>query len=255
VVLGAAVADDVLGLIILTVVVKVVAGDEVTVGTVLLTVVLAVGFLVVSGAVGLAAVPPALDAVQRLSRSGATLTLAALVLVLGFAALADVANLAFIVGAFMAGLCIGRSRHEGRVAADLNSVGTVFIPVFFVQIGIEADLGAMFRPDVIGIALVLFAVALADKVVAAVGASGIRADRLLIGLGMIRRGEVGLIFASIGLSEGVLDEELYGTLLLVVLLTTIVTPPLLRWRLGADVSDLAVLDKAATTSRRADGSA
>ena len=64
-----------------------------------------------------------------------------------------------------------------------------------------------------------------------VGAGGVRADRLLIGIGMIPRGEVGLIFASIGLSQGVLDDELYGALLLVVLLTTVVTPPLLRWRI------------------------
>ena len=68
------------------------------------------------------------------------------------------------------------------------------------------------------------------------------ADRLLIGLGMIPRGEVGLIFASIGLAQGVLDDELYGALLLVVLLTTVITPPLLRWRIGrqgrADIGDL-----------------
>src|SRR5215218_9487058 len=108
IVLGAAVADDVLGLIILTVVVKVVTGDSVTVGVVASTVGLALGFLVLSGVVGILAVPRLLAMTARVSRSGTTLTIAALVVVLGLAVLADSAQLAFIIGAFMAGLAIGR---------------------------------------------------------------------------------------------------------------------------------------------------
>ncbi len=231
IVLGAAVADDVLGLVILTIVVKIVTGDSVTVGLLVTTILAALAFLVVSGLVGLLAVPRLLDVVSRLSRSGGTLTIAALVVVLGFAIVADAAQLAFIIGAFMAGLSIGRSRHAERVAADLNSVGAVFIPVFFVLIGVNADLGAMLRPSVLFDAGVLFVIALAGKLVSMVGAAGTTSDRLLIGIGMIPRGEVGLIFASIGLASGVLDDELYGALLLVVLLSTVVTPPLLRWRI------------------------
>jgi Kef-type K+ transport system membrane component KefB/glycine cleavage system regulatory protein len=233
VVLGAAVADDVLGLIILTVVVKVVTGEGITFGTVASTTAIALGFLVLAAAIGLLAVPPALDAIHRWSRSGATLTVAALALVLVLATLADAAKLAFIIGAFIAGLALGRSRHQARVASDLNSVGTIFIPVFFVLIGVNADLAAMVRPSVLAIAAVLGVVAVGGKLVSAVGAAGLRADRLLIGIGMIPRGEVGLIFASIGLSQGVLDAELYGALLLVVLLTTLLTPPVLRWRIDA----------------------
>ena len=82
-------------------------------------------------------------------------------------------------------------------------------------------------------AAVLLVIAVAGKIVSAYGAAGTRSDRLLIGLGMIPRGEVGLIFASIGLAQGVLDDELYGALLLVVLMTTVITPPLLRWRIAA----------------------
>ena len=152
-------------------------------------------------------------------------------LILGFAVLADSAQLAFIIGAFVAGLALGRSRHHERVAADLNSVGGVFIPVFFVLIGVNADLAAMLRPSVLLDAAILFVIAVAGKLVSMVGAIGTRSDRLLIGIGMIPRGEVGLIFASIGLAAGVLDDELYGALLLVVLLSTVVTPPLLRWRI------------------------
>ncbi len=247
IVLGAAVADDVLGLIILTVVVKVVSGDSVTAGLVLTTLIAALGFLVLSGVVGLLVVPHVLERIERFSRSGTTLTVAALVLVLGFAVLADAAQLAFIIGAFMAGLAIGRSRHHDRVAADLNSVGNVFIPVFFVLIGVNADLGAMFRPNVLADAGILFAIAVAGKIVSMVGAAGTRTDRLLIGIGMIPRGEVGLIFASIGLAQGVLDDELYGALLLVVLLSTVVTPPLLRWRIAAvGTVDVGTIDEGVT---------
>ncbi|MFM2078535.1 MAG: High-affinity Na(+)/H(+) antiporter NhaS3, partial [Actinomycetota bacterium] len=232
IVLGAAVADDVLGLIILTVVVKVVTGGSVDATTVLSTLGLAVLFLVVTGVVGIFGVPKLLDGIHRRATSPATVTVAALAVTIAFAELADAAKLAFIIGAFMAGLGLGRSAHHERIARDLGAVGNILIPVFFAGIGINADLGAMFKPSVLGLAAVLCVVAVLGKLAAAVGTLGTRVDRLLVGLGMIPRGEVGLIFASIGLSNGVLDANQYGALILVVLVTTVITPPLLRWRLG-----------------------
>ena len=89
----------------------------------------------------------------------------------------------------------------------------MFIPVFFAQIGITADIGAMLKPAVLGVAAVPSVVAVAGKLLAALGAVGTRADRRLIGLGMIPRGEVGLIFASIGLTNGVLDVDQYLSLI------------------------------------------
>ncbi len=241
VVLGAAVADDVLGLVILTVVVKVVTGGDVGVGVVASTLGIAVLFLLATGVVGLLLVPKVLDAIHAKSKSPATVTVAAFALTLGFAELADAAKLAFIIGAFMAGISIGRSQQHERIARDLGAVGNILIPVFFAQIGISADLDAMMKPQVLGLAAVLTVVAVAGKMTAALGAFGTRADRLLIGLGMVPRGEVGLIFAAIGLSNGVLGDDQYGALLIVVLLTTVMTPPLLRWRLGqtgdADTTD------------------
>jgi Kef-type K+ transport system membrane component KefB len=232
IVLGAAVADDVLGLVILTVVVKVVTGGSVDAATIGSTLGLAIGFLVVTGIVGLTVVPRVLDAIHRRASSGATVTVAAVVITIGFAELADAAKLAFIIGAFMAGLGLAKSRQHDRIARDLGSVGNLFIPVFFAQIGINADLAAMAKPSVLGLAAVLTVVAVAGKMISAAGATGTRTDKLLIGLGMIPRGEVGLIFASIGLANGVLDGDQYGALLIVVLLTTVLAPPLLRVRLG-----------------------
>ena len=244
IVLGAAVADDVLGLVILTVVVKVATGGSVGLATVLGTLGLAVGFLVVTGMVGLLFVPRLLDVVHRRARSGATIVVAALVITLAFAELADAANLAFIIGAFMAGLSLGRSGHHERMSRDLGAIGNVFIPIFFVQIGINADLGAMAKPSVLGLAAALTAIGVAGKIAAAVGAVGTRSDKLLIGFGMIPRGEVGLIFASIGLSNGVLDRDLYGALLVVVLVTTVITPPLLRLRISKGARRSAIDDAA-----------
>lgn len=232
IVLGAAVADDVLGLVILTVVVKVITGGDVGFGMVASTLGLALGFLAVTGAIGVLIVPRVLDAIHRRASSPAVVTVAAMAITLAFAELADVAKLAFIIGAFMAGLGLGRSKQHDRIARELGAVGTVLIPVFFAQIGINTDLSVLFEPSVLGLAGVLCIVAVAGKLLAALGVFGQRVDRLLIGLGMVPRGEVGLIFASIGLTNEVLDPDQYGALILVVLVTTVATPPLLRWRLG-----------------------
>ena len=249
IVLGAAVADDVLGLVILTVVVKVVTGGSVGVGTIASTVGLALAFLLVTGVVGIFGVPKVLDIVHRRSVSPATVTVAALVITIGFAELADSAKLAFIIGAFMAGLGLGRSKQHDRIARDLGAVGNILIPVFFAQIGINTDLDAMFKPSVLGLAAALCVVGVAGKLAAAVGTFGTPVDKLLVGLGMIPRGEVGLIFASIGLTNGVLDADQHGGLILVVLFTTIITPPLLRWRLGST----AAVDHAESTPEPAEG--
>ncbi len=250
VVLGAAVADDVLGLVILTVVVKVVTGGSVGVGTVASTLGLAILFLLVTGIVGIFGVPKVLDVIHRRASSPATVTVVALAVTLAFAELADSAKLAFIIGAFMAGLGLGRSRQHDRIARDLGAVGNILIPVFFAQIGINTELSAMTKPSVLGLAAVLSVVAVIGKLAAALGTFGTRVDRLLIGLGMIPRGEVGLIFAAIGLSNGVLDADQYGAVILVVLVTTVMTPPLLRWRLGSSGAEPDHLD---VTSEPASG--
>ena len=230
IVLGAAVADDVLGLVILTVVARVVVDGSISAATVLTTIGLAVGFLLLTGVVGLWAAPPVFAGVHRLSRSTGTMTAVAFAFTLAFATLADAAQLAPIIGAFMAGLAIGRTSQAHAVDRELRPVGHVFIPIFFLQIGIDTDIGAVLKPSVLGIATVLIVIAVIGKLVAAFGVSGSKADRWTIGFGMIPRGEVGLIFATIGLRNGVLDDDLYAALVLVVLVTTVITPPLLRMR-------------------------
>ncbi len=135
------------------------------------------------------------------------------------------------MGAFVAGLALGRSTASDRIRRELQPVGHLFIPVFFLSIGIEVDVAQFAKPSVLAIAGGLFVIATLGKLASAAGMFGSPGDRLLVGLGMVPRGEVGLIFATIGLSEAIIGERDYAAILLVVLLTTLLTPPALRWRL------------------------
>jgi len=231
IVLGAAVADDVLGLVILTVVVKVVTEGSISAGVVFETLGLAIGFLLVTGLLAIYVIPRVFTRIDRFAKSSTTIVSIAFALTLAFSLLANQAKLAFIIGAFMAGLAVGRSTQHERIAEGLNPLGHIFIPVFFASIGINADLEAMFKPSVLALASALIIVAIVGKLIAGIGIGRSGGDKLLIGIGMIPRGEVGLIFASIGLSKGVLNDKLYGALLLMVLVTTVLTPPLLRQKL------------------------
>ena len=149
------------------------------------------------------------------------------------AELAHAADLAPIIGAFVAGLALARTTSAERIRSELAPVGHLFIPIFFLQIGIDADVDAFAKPKVLGIAAVLLVIAVLGKLAAAAGMFGSPGDRLLVGIGMIPRGEVGLIFATLGLSQHVFGQDVYGALILVVLATTVLTPTPLRWRLLA----------------------
>ena len=269
VVLGAAVADDVIGLVILTVVVRLVSEGSVSVLSVAGVAALALVFLLVTTAVGTKLAPALFGVVHRVARSPGTLVAVALAFTLAVAELAHAAKLATVVGAFVAGLSLGRTSQAERIRMELTPVGHLFVPVFFLQIGIDADVASLFRPSVLLVASALLAVAVVGKIAAGAGAAGRRGDRLLIGLGMLPRGEVGLIFAGIGLREGILGDDLYAALLLVVLVTTLVTPPVLKWRLRrvqaarrasvasapAPAGGWLVVDDGVVDLRRADGDA
>jgi hypothetical protein len=136
----------------------------------------------------------------------------------------------------------------------LTPVGHLLIPVFFLQVGIDVHLRELLHPQTLGLAAVLIAVAVAGKLVASVGVVGSPGDKLLIGMGMLPRGEVGLIFAALGLRTGVLGQGTYASLLLAILTTDLLTAPLLRRRLlrvqgeratGAPPASLARLLEAA----------
>jgi Na+:H+ antiporter len=230
-VLGAAVADDILGLLVLTVVVRTAGGQGLSAMDVTGTAGLAIGFVVVATIVGSWLAPRVLDRLAPRVRTEGTIMVLGLAVALGFARIASAARLAPIVGAFVAGLAVGRSAGADDLHRRLTPLGHFFIPIFFLGIGIKADLGVFTDASMLGIAGALAVVAVAGKIVAGLGAGRGSADRLLVGIAMIPRGEVGLIFASIGLTGGILDQRLYGVLVAVVMATTLVSPAWIRHRI------------------------
>lgn len=229
-VLGAAVADDVAGLLILTIVLGVADGGVSAASTAGI-VAIALGFVAVASIVGTVVVPRAFAAIERRARTEGATTVAAIALALGFAAVASEARLAPIVGAFVAGVALARHGGAEDLQRRLAPIAHLLVPLFFLGIGVETSLRAFAAPRVLGLAGVLAVVAVAGKLASGLGVPRGTADRALVGIGMIPRGEVGLIFAGIGLAGGILDAESHALLVLVVLATTVAAPPWLRRRL------------------------
>ncbi len=231
VVLGAAVIDDVIGLVILAVVGRAVGGAPITAGSVALTTGAAFGFVVGAVLLGRLVVPPVFALLARIGRPE---SLATMGLAVGFlvAVLADVAGSALIVGAFAAGLAFQPSALRPEIERGVTRLGHFFVPIFFVAVGAAVDVRRLGDGRVLLIAGLLIVVAVAGKVVAGFAPVWFRGRKLVVGVGMIPRGEVGLIFAQTGLTAGVLDAGLYASVTAMVTVTTFLAPPLLRLLLG-----------------------
>lgn len=254
IILGAAVIDDVLGLLVLAVMVGL-AGGGATVaggagGGLLVTAAIVTGkaLAFIAGAliVGRALAPRLFRLAARLKGHG-VLFISALVTCFGLAWLAEAVGLAPIVGAFAAGLVLEGVPFaellgpEERIEDHLTPLSTFLVPVFFVRMGMNVDLGALGGGSV-ALAAALSVAAVLGKQACALAVVTPRTDRFAVGLGMIPRGEVGLIFANIGLGltiagQPVLGAGEFAAIVAMVLLTTLVTPPLLRWRMGAGRPD------------------
>ncbi len=248
IILGAAVIDDVMGLIVLAVVAGIIEAADHGVAFEAASVLWVIGksllFLVGAVVVGQWLSKRAFGLATRLRGEGVLLSVA-LAFCFGLAFLAGQAGLAPIVGAFAAGLVLDevhyrelRARHqESRdIAQLLEPIATFLVPVFFVLMGIRVDLAAFGEAGVLGFAAVLTLVAALGKQACSLGVLEKGCDRLAVGLGMIPRGEVGLIFASIGATmtlggERIVDGAVFSAVVVMVALTTLVTPPLLVWRL------------------------
>jgi len=246
VILGAAVVDDVFGLVILAVLSGLItaanAGTPMAYGSVALIVAKAVVFLCGAIAVGLVAAPRLFGLASRLQGRGVLLA-TALVICFAMSWMASLIGLAAIVGAYAAGLILEdvhyrpfTERGERPLGELLQPVGAFLVPLFFVLMGMRVDLTAFARKEILGLAALLTVAAIIGKQACALGAFGGRLDRLTIGLGMIPRGEVGLIFANIGLGltiagRPVIAGTTYSAIVIMVIVTTLVTPPALRWSL------------------------
>jgi len=230
VVLGAAVVDDIVGLIILAVVTGIAQTGGVSFAAVGLLTGKAVVFLVVAILLGIRLAPTIIGWIGRMKARG-TLIVYSVVFAVALAALADLVGLAPIIGAFAAGLVLTTTERRQHIEDRIKPVADLFVPIFFVSVGMKVQPGMLnpFAEDAqFGIAMLLTAVAVASKLAAGLAVYQKVVRRWVVGVGMVPRGEVGLIFAGAGLSAGVIGQDLYSALVVVVILTTFAAPPWLK---------------------------
>src|SRR5690606_8782933 len=227
IVLGAAVIDDIVGLIILAVVSQILAGGELTAGTVGLITAKAFGFVIGVVVIGSFVVPPVFNWLSRVGREE-TLGTMALAFAFLIAYLANEVGSALIVGAFAAGLVLGPTPHSHVVEHGVLRLSMLFVPIFFVWVGAAVDVRTFADPQVLIVGGSLIAVAIVGKFVAGFAPFWFKGRKSVIGVGMIPRGEVGLIFAQMGLTTGALTSGLFSAITLMVMVTTFMAPPLLK---------------------------
>ena len=246
IILGAAVIDDVMGLVILAVVTGTIAaadhGGSLSSLDIGLTLGKATLFLVGSLVLGVYLSPKLFSLASKL-RAGGVLLALGLAFCFLLSWLANAIGLAPIVGAFAAGLILEDlhyrdfvNRGEHSLEELIHPISSFLVPVFFVLMGMRTDLRSFVQPGIVGLAAALTLAAIIGKQVCALGVIGTGTDRLTVGIGMIPRGEVGLIFANIGLAltvqgERIVDPATFSAVVIMVIVTTLVTPPALTWRL------------------------
>jgi Kef-type K+ transport system membrane component KefB len=253
IILGAAVVDDVIGLMILAVVIgavtATVAGGSLSFVDIFWIAAKTGVFFASAFAIGHYAVPYIFRSAGGFRSRGVLLVLAiAFCFLLSW--LATKVELAAIVGAFAAGLVLEKAhfklfkeRGEHELEKLLDPVTTFLVPIFFVLMGMKVDLRVFARPQLLGFALALTLAAIVGKQICSLAVAERGLNRLAVGLGMIPRGEVGLIIAGIGatlmlpnvagISEPVIGPATFGAVVIMVIVTTLVTPPLLKWSLAS----------------------
>ena len=240
VILGAAVIDDVLGLVILAVVVGIAQSGRVELAGIARIALLSAGFLAAVLFFGERVGGWLARVLVSLERRHAKL-LAPLLVAFAMAWLANAIGLAAIVGAFAAGLMLRDEQFaaDSRASTSLHEVlaplESIFAPVFFVLMGMQVNLELLAQPQTLVLGSAFVAVAIASKLATGLFA-GPGVSKWSIGLGMVPRGEVGLIFASIGKQLGVVDASVFSAVVLMVLATTLIAPLGLSWSLRRDLS-------------------
>lgn len=249
IILGAAVIDDVLGLIVLAIVSGVITQGEISLAGLFKIVGLAFGFLAGAMFLGAIRLPRFLFKYASYLRGRGMLVATALVICFGFAYAANLVGLAPIIGAFAAGLILEGAHYrelgkkENRSLEDaLAPLTALLVPIFFVEMGMQVDLASFADPSVWGLAAAITVMAVVGKQLCALGVREEGLNRMAVGLGMIPRGEVGLIFANEGRrlvanGEPVVEPGTYSAVVVMVMITTMVTPPLLKWSMSKNGGD------------------
>ena len=233
IIIGAAVLDDILGIVVLAVVASLVKTGEIQVSNIIFLIVSAGAFLIGSIVLGRLISPFIVGLVNEMKTRGEVL-LTGLVFAIVLAYIANVIQLEAILGAFAAGLILAETDKRKDLEEQVVPVADVLVPIFFVCVGAKTDVGVL-NPTVpsnregLAIAAFLIVVAIIGKVITGFTLfNNSEINKLAIGVGMIPRGEVGLVFAGVGSASGALSEATEAAIIVMVIVTTFVAPPFLR---------------------------
>ena len=239
IIVGAAVIDDILGIIVLAVVASLAKTGEVDVLNLVYLIISATAFLLGSIFLGKFFNKSFVAIAEKLQTRG-KLVIPALIFAFSMAFLANAIHLEAILGAFAAGLVLDETDKRKELDQQVIPIADILVPIFFVSVGARVDLSVLNptsadnRQGLI-IAAFLIVVAIIGKIITGWAIFGQeKINRLAIGIGMIPRGEVGLVFAGIGAASGVLDKPLQAAIIIMVILTTFIAPPLLRFAFKAE---------------------
>ncbi len=229
IILGAAVVDDILALLMLSVVSSL-GEDSFDVLELGLTALAAVAFVVFAALVGTRVIRQYSIHLEKLKIKNAPF-LVAIIVMLGLSALAGIIGLAAIIGAFLAGMMLAEAKERFNFEEQALPIYEFLVPFFFVIIGTKVDLEAFTDPTILAVALGVTGLAVLGKLMGGVLASlGLpRRSGAIIGVGMVPRGEVGLVAASIGAGIGVISQDIFSAVVFMSIATTIIAPPFLVW--------------------------
>lgn len=247
IILGAAVIDDILGLIMLAIVTSIIVTGTLQLSEIGRTIALATLFIAAALALGPYVIRFLICMLRHFDEMEAKIFIS-FVFAMTLAWAASLVGLAAIIGAFAAGVLVMDDQFKPwqcdtcrkySIKELFAPIEAILVPIFFVLMGIQVKLEAFLDLQVILLALGLIVAAVAGKLVAGLGVRGRGLQRLVVGVGMLPRGEVGLVFASIGRSLGVISTEVFSAIVLMVIVTTFATPPLLRslFRNGGQLQD------------------
>jgi Kef-type K+ transport system membrane component KefB len=248
IIIGAAVLDDILGIIVLAVVSSLAKTGEIQISNVIYLIISAASFLIGSILIGRFLGPYYVQLIDRMKTRG-TVLVVSLSFAFILAYIAQIIHLEAILGSFAAGLILAETEKRKELEEQIVPLADFFVPIFFVCVGAKTDLSVL-NPAIpsnregLIIAAFLVVVAIIGKVVAGFAISGENLNRLAIGVGMIPRGEVGLVFAGVGSASGALSPSIDAAIIVMVILTTFIAPPWLR----VAFKNSAPAAKASTTS-------
>ena len=233
IIIGAAVLDDILGIVILAVVASLAKTGEIQVSNIVYLIISAGVFLIGSILIGRLVSPFIVGLVNEMKTRGQVL-LTGLVFAFILSYVATILNLEGILGAFAAGLILAETEKRKELEEQIIPIADFLVPIFFVCVGAKTDLSVL-NPTVASnregliIATFLILVAILGKVITGFTVFGNpKLNKLAIGVGMIPRGEVGLVFAGVGSDSGALSEATEAAIIVMVIATTFIAPPLLR---------------------------